>query len=293
MYGGRNTAAVVSAVNDYASVSAICSWLFSRMNICHPDSAIRHELAILIPELPTQKIVAILNQCVEEADCSKALHNTSGKRLLFEEPQHINVASSDMTNSGTTVVSGTSPIDKLLLDVEATLSTEKTMSSSSKSQEILTATSSSITDTASSRIDNSRHMVVDDSSDSEMVWSFKSNEGKRSAEDKVERKSCNRWCNTKFNLQRWDDCPEEIVTEIPAGIDGWCKLKIFCHEKEMMKLTKDGRPWRTWKTSSRKHFTGVHRVTTCKGNHCCTSKDCGYVKEHGTCNKYHLKQCWA
>jgi hypothetical protein len=64
----------------------------------------------------------------------------------------------------------------------------------------------------------------------------------RSGEDNVSKITSNRWYNTEFNLLRWADCHEETVTEIPANIDGWCKFKICCAEKDMMNLTKDGRP---------------------------------------------------
>lgn len=100
------------------------------------------------------------------------------------------------------------------------------------------------------------------------------------------KKLCNRWQHTEFNVERWAECPEESVEEIPTHIDGWCKFVIACNYQDVMKLTKDGRPWRT---SSRKHFNGMRRVTRCKGSFTCAEESCLFKKQHGKCNKYHFE----
>jgi len=56
-----------------------------------------------------------------------------------------------------------------------------------------------------------------------------------------------------------------------------------------MKVTKDGRPWKTWCTSSRIGFYGLRRVTRCKGSMVCFSQSCSYKIEHGYSNRSHFQ----
>ena len=74
----------------------------------------------------------------------------------------------------------------------------------------------------------------------------------------------------------WADTPEEPVEpyEVPYDVDGTHKYKIKCHKSEMMKVSKDGRPWDVWINSSRKNFHGVRRLAKCKGSYLCRSNTC-------------------
>ena len=100
----------------------------------------------------------------------------------------------------------------------------------------------------------------------------------------------NRWHDSEFSLNRWKDCEVQNVEEIPANVDGWCKFKIACELKDMMKVSKDGRPWRIWYTSSRKDFSGVRRITRCKGSPICKSSSCPYKEQFGYPNRLQFKK---
>jgi len=84
------------------------------------------------------------------------------------------------------------------------------------------------------------------------------------------------------------------VTQLPYDIDGLCKFAISCTRQDMMRFSKDGHPWKTWVTSTRKGFEGIRRVARCKGSPVCNSRECPFLKSrtgpnrsqfqvHGSC----------
>lgn len=99
-----------------------------------------------------------------------------------------------------------------------------------------------------------------------------------------------RFKKCELSVTNWDMCDNQIVSELPIDIDHLCKYKILCSEKEMMSVTKDGRPWDTWVTSSRKDFYGIRRNARCKGSALCLSSSCPYQSSYGTQNKVHFQK---
>ena len=76
-----------------------------------------------------------------------------------------------------------------------------------------------------------------------------------------------------------------FVSELPFDIDGNVIYKLpYCKQKKM-KSSLDGRPWKTWVTSSRKGFAGTRRRANCKGSYKCHNKHCSYRKQYQTCNR--------
>lgn len=61
-----------------------------------------------------------------------------------------------------------------------------------------------------------------------------------------------------------------------------------CEKGDMMKVSKDGRPWDTWRTSSRKGLQGVRRITDCRGSFTCTNPFCSMAG--GRTNQAHFKK---
>ena len=56
---------------------------------------------------------------------------------------------------------------------------------------------------------------------------------------------------------------------LPFDVDGDCAFKVPCIKEQMMKATKDGRPWKQWVTSNRGKCWSecylVPRVNHCTG----------------------------
>jgi hypothetical protein len=87
--------------------------------------------------------------------------------------------------------------------------------------------------------------------------------------------------NTELHVNNWDGCEAQFVSQVPFDIDGFCKFIVNCSRQDMMHYARDGRPWNTWVTSSRKGFSGIRRVARCRGSRICSSSDCSFLK-HGT-----------
>ncbi len=52
-----------------------------------------------------------------------------------------------------------------------------------------------------------------------------------------------------------------------------------------MKSSLDGRPWKTWVTSSRKGLAGIRRRANCKGSYKCYNINCSYRKQYKGINR--------
>ncbi len=107
------------------------------------------------------------------------------------------------------------------------------------------------------------------------------------ATEKPKRKN---YSNCELNIKHWDCCNIDTVECIPYDIDGLCKYKIECTLKDMMSVTKDGRRWNRWATSSRKFFNGTRRVARCKGSPRCSSESCLYLKSHSLPNRIQFQK---
>ena len=97
------------------------------------------------------------------------------------------------------------------------------------------------------------------------------------------------YINNEFNINIWDDCPEENVLSVPFDVNGLRKFRIQCERQNMMNATKDGRPWTRWHSSSRKFFSGVRRIARCKGSHMCPAECCPFVKLQKGPNKVQFR----
>ena len=109
----------------------------------------------------------------------------------------------------------------------------------------------------------------------------------------LQNRSNNRWGTSENSISKWQMCNEELVEKLPHDINGLKKYRLRCNVKrkdQVMKITKDGRPWKLWNTSSRKGFTGVRRIARCKGSFTCTLASCSFALEHGKPNKVHFRK---
>lgn len=91
--------------------------------------------------------------------------------------------------------------------------------------------------------------------------------------------------SSKVHESIWVNCFKEEVSELPYDIDGTCVFKLKFQLDFRMKSTVDGRPWKTWVTSSRKEFDGLRRKARCGGSFFCANKDCAFLKFYGKQNK--------
>lgn len=83
----------------------------------------------------------------------------------------------------------------------------------------------------------------------------------------------------KLDMDVFDDIQEKNVSSLPYDIDGTQVFTIKCSRDEIMKRSKDGRPWKVWVTSKRKQFKGIRRRANCKGSHVCNQQDCPYFQD--------------
>ena len=80
----------------------------------------------------------------------------------------------------------------------------------------------------------------------------------------------------------WYGVDVEVVDELPYDIDGTRVFQVR-YDKDEHKV-RDGRPWKSWVTSSRKNFHGKRNVQSCNGSYLCPNKDCPYKKQFGKTN---------
>ena len=94
------------------------------------------------------------------------------------------------------------------------------------------------------------------------------------------------------NPETWAGFPDKVVAELPYEIDGLQKYVIKCQKQDMMKVShsEDGRPCRTWFTTTRRGFRGTHRRANCSGSKLCTSQTCPFYQEHGGPNTVHFRK---
>ena len=91
-------------------------------------------------------------------------------------------------------------------------------------------------------------------------------------------------------IDTWAGCPPEAVDSIPYEIDGLQQYVIKCSKPDMMKVSQDGRPWKTWFTTTRKGFHGTRRRANCKGSSICKCEMCPFYKEHGKSNRVQFRK---
>lgn len=104
------------------------------------------------------------------------------------------------------------------------------------------------------------------------------------------RKSIGRFRKMELNPIHWEICETEVVTSIPYDVNGFRKFKIECKIDDMMKKTKDGRPWGKWVNSCRTGWIGKRRVAKCKGSPVCNSDTCLYKEKYGCVNRVQFQK---
>lgn len=85
----------------------------------------------------------------------------------------------------------------------------------------------------------------------------------------------------------WDDVQLQEIDMLPYDIDGHCKYLLHCEPSKLMSSSKDGRPWKSYISSSRKGFSGIRRIADCKGSSICNNLQCPYIQEF---NKFNTVQ---
>ena len=91
--------------------------------------------------------------------------------------------------------------------------------------------------------------------------------------------------NSDLNPIHWAMSEKNLVNNLPYDVDGHNVFEIKCDPSEMMTVSKDGRPWGKWFTSSRKHLDGKRRVAKCRGSFKCENDKCDFLADRGTCNR--------
>jgi hypothetical protein len=259
-HGGRNIAAIITSTSSANSVAAICSWLFKRFAV---GNELRHELSVItLASLPTMSTAhqnvnrpQLANEVIESGRSSCALHkSTAVGEQRFIELDEFNIGSSnrDVSEKSDALSANVSPVPSMHL-------------------------------TCNSDIDGP---MENDNNNCTEVASSEHSDSSASSYGKQSSKPNNRWKMNNFSIDKWNDCPELTVEQLPHNIDGWRRYVITCNDvKQMMAVTKDGRPWDTWRTSSRIGFGGTRRLSRCKGTLICSAETCLYRKQYGHPNK--------
>ena len=91
--------------------------------------------------------------------------------------------------------------------------------------------------------------------------------------------------NTTLDPVQWKECERQEVDQLPYDIDGHVVFQIKTQSENMMKVSRDGRPWGKWFNSSRVDLEGKRRVAKCKGSFKCSNDKCGYLISYGNCNQ--------
>lgn len=91
----------------------------------------------------------------------------------------------------------------------------------------------------------------------------------------------------------WSDLNIKEVESLPHDIDGHSAFKLKYDSNNLMKSTKDGRPWQPWVMSSRAGFLGIHRLASCGGTYKCQNKKCAFLHSYGKTNMVQFKSVTA
>ena len=70
------------------------------------------------------------------------------------------------------------------------------------------------------------------------------------------------------------------ASKLPYDIDGDTEYRLPYDCTKRMKSSVDGRPWKTWVTTSRKGLAGIRRIAHCRGSYKCCNADCSYRKQY-------------
>lgn len=86
----------------------------------------------------------------------------------------------------------------------------------------------------------------------------------------------------------WKDYPIQVVEGLPYDINGEVVYLFPFDIANRMKSSSDGRPWQTWVSSSRKGFSGIRRVASCKGSYICQNEKCHFKMLYQKSNQVHF-----
>lgn len=73
--------------------------------------------------------------------------------------------------------------------------------------------------------------------------------------------------------------------KLPFDIDGNVSYRLPYDPEKRMKSSLDGRPWKTWVTTSKKGFGGIRRLAHCKGSYKCFNTNCSFRKQYQRANR--------
>ena len=86
-------------------------------------------------------------------------------------------------------------------------------------------------------------------------------------------------------MSLWQNVNVSFVEQLPFDIDGLVIYRLTFDPNKRMRSSKDGRPWRTWVSSSRKGFNGKRRIARCNGGYKCKNIKCLFLKMYNKNNK--------
>ena len=116
------------------------------------------------------------------------------------------------------------------------------------------------------------------SSNSEKNGKYSESNNKESSSYAEKRKS-------RCHESEWFDCGLTDVENLPYDIDGTCIYQLNFDMTQRMRSTLDGRPYKTWVTSSRKGFNGIRRKASSLGSFQCVNENFAFLQYYGKQNR--------
>ena len=131
--------------------------------------------------------------------------------------------------------------------------------------------------TSSSEGGQNEQVISVSSSSEDNLSSFSDNPDLTSSENSFPITKVNSTTQKQSRVTCIPPYPEPVdVKEIPFDIDGNVVYRLPYNAERRMESSLDGRPWKTWVTSSRKRFAGIRRRANCKGSYKCFNINCSY-----------------
>ena len=317
-YGGCDMGAVISAKDDQAGIANLCQWMFERFHVTDNFCVKPFELVVVKLAHATETEMNTEIMDINDDNDDNMLNYTSDRPtivvkqqafwnkaigLLMDMYESDNELDGDINNHDSIHELSRSNEENCISQVgsDANMMTGKLGNTGVDYQEYFS------TGTLSS---DNQIMNIDDDSNTEqdkeviILSNDSSSYSDRDVQNEVTKVDktdftpakndvvlhYRRYTNNELNIDLWSDCMTECVDRLPYDIDGLCKFTIKCSKDDIMKVSKDGRPWGTWKNSSRNGLVGIRRVARCKGSPRCISQACPYLKEYGHVNRIHFQR---
>lgn len=312
-YGGNETGGIITASNSQAEVVPLCNWLLNRTG--GKEQLLQDLTVMQVNHVNSQNVSQYeIKHSAGETSLADVTSNTIAERStpMTEITRTVDGNNTNMRDISSDKENNTSLreityIGKVNKTVTEIVDTKKGHNTSSiqiihtpAGDEINTALKE-ITPTVEIQNIPSKELAQaskghsssssSNCSDLHVTTSLRENSDSDSdAYVGPGRSEKRRYHNKELNIMLWDGLEVESINEFPYDVDGPRKFNMKCSKDDMMKRTKDGRPWAKWITSSRRDFRGARRIARCRGSPVCPQESCPYREQYGCANRVQFQK---